>query len=571
MAPDVASLDAEFRHALTVHRAGDPAAAAQLYSAILEMDPRHAGAMHLLGVTHAQRGQYDEACQLIAAALRLDPGSVEARSNLASAQHERARTLATARRFRAALAAYDDALALRPDHVDTLNGRGTALAALDRPHEALASYDRAIALAPDYAQAHGNRGSVLAQLGRFDEALASYAAALAIAPDYAEAYYNRGRTLHERGRFEEAIASYERALARAPGHADAHVNRGNALRELGRFEEALDSYAAARRAAPGHVDAHCNEGLCRLLLGDLRRGWDLYEWRWQQRVARPRRYTDYAAWQGEDVDGRLLAWSEQGPGDTMFFAGMIPDLIPRARRLVVQVEPRLADLFSRSFPEVEIIGHDAVGPPAGGDRAIPLGSVGRHVRGSLSDIPDVVGYLKADPARIDALRRRLAHGSLVVGLSWISKNPESGARRSLALAGWSPVLGVPGCTFVDLQYGDTTTERAELARSSGRALRHLDVDAFADIDGLAALIAACDLVMTIDNTTAHLAAALGKPTWVLLPFVPDWRWLLVRDDSPWYPTMRLFRQPSIADWPSVMARVAGELSQLTRREGGRDP
>src|SRR5204863_3799318 len=162
-------------------------------------------------------------------------------------------------------------------------------------------------------------------------------------PDYAEACYNRGRTLHERGRFEEAIASYERALARAPGHADAHVNRGNALRELGRFEEALDSYAAARRAAPGHVDAHCNEGLCRLLLGDLRRGWDLYEWRWQQRVARPRRYTDYAAWQGEDVDGRLLAWSEQGPGDTMFFAGMIPDLIPRARRLVVQVEPRLAD------------------------------------------------------------------------------------------------------------------------------------------------------------------------------------------------------------------------------------
>ncbi|MGH7354046.1 MAG: tetratricopeptide repeat protein [Candidatus Rokuibacteriota bacterium] len=606
--------------ALLAHRTGNVAEAERLYRSILEQEPDHPHALHYLGVAHAQRGGYEEACRLIEqslgrhrsapayshlgnalkglsrldealasydTAISLDPTYVEAPYNRGNALRElgrfdealasydqaiaikpgytpahfaRAALFKELERFEDALGSFDRATAIEPDRADAWNGRGNALMALGRPDEALASYDRAVAVSPDYAEAYSNRGNALLDLGRFDDALASYARATAIRPDYAEAHYNTGKALTEMGHLDAAVASYEWAIAVRPHYAEAHTNRGSVLVRLRRIDEALTSYADALTINPEYAEAHWNEGICRLLLGDFPRGWEQYEWRWGIKNARPKRYTTYAVWPGQRVTGRLLGWSEQGLGDNIFFAGMVGDLSRMADHLVLQVDPRLVTLFQRSFPAVEVIDHEQVVRAEPIDWTIPMGSTGRYLRRSLSDFAGSAAYLQPDPARRDALRRRLDDGSFRVGISWITKNRESGVKRTIPLARWERLLTLPGVRYVDLQYGETLEERESVTRRWNVTIAHLeDVDNYADIDGLAALITACDLVVTIDNTTAHLAAALGTPTWILLPFVPDWRWLLDREDSPWYPSVRLFRQPRLDDWESVMERVLQAL------------
>ncbi len=608
--------------ALLAHRGGNGAEAERLYRSILEDEPEHPDALHYLGVVHAQRGAYEEACRLIERslgrhrsapayshlgnalkglrrldeavaaydrAIALDPAYVAAHYNRgnalralgrfdeALAGYERALALqpgympalfARAAVFRElkrnedALGSFERATALEPERADAWNGRGNALMALGRPAEALASYDRAVALNADYAEAWSNRGNALRDLGRLDDALASYARATAIRPDYPQAYYNAGKALTEMGHLDAAVASYERALAVRPHYVEAITNRGSVLVRLRRIDEALACFADALRINPEYPEAHWNEAICRLLLGDFPRGWEQYEWRWRIKSARPKRYPAYPAWPGRRVTGRLLGWSEQGLGDNIFFAGMVRDLARMADRLVLQVDPRLVALFQRSVPAVQVVDHEQVPRAEPIDWTVPMGSAGRYLRRSASDFAASGAYLSADPARTDALRRRLEDGRVRVGLSWFTKNRESGAKRTIPLARWERVLTLPGVRWVDLQYGDTREERESLARRWNVTLAHLeDLDTYADIDGLAALIAACDLVVTIDNTTAHLAAALGAPTWILLPFVPDWRWLLDREDSPWYPGVRLFRQPRLDDWDSVIERVREALRQ----------
>lgn len=475
------------------------------------------------------------------------------------------------KRYSEAYTCADTALVFAPDSIEALNNRGNALRGLGRFEEALANYERTLALRPDYVDGLNNRGNVLQDLRRHEEALASFEQALAAAPGHAGSHSNRGNALQELMRHEEALASYDRALALQPGFAEALFGRGNALRDLKRRDEALASYERALALRPDYADVHLNAGLYRLQHGEFERGWREYGWRWQiERLALAKPRFEKPEWDGSQVDGTLFAWGEQGLGDQILYLGMLGDLAAYARRLIVAVEPRLVPLVRRSFPEVKVIASPNVPGAKDFDRQVPLGDIGRYLRRRWEDFPkERRAYLNADPVRSRQLREQLAgRKQIVCGVSWVSTNVRVGAHKSTRLDDLRAILGSPGMRFVDLQYGDTRDERAALERERGIGIDHIDaVDNLNDIDGVAALIDACDLVITVSNTTAHLAGALGKRVLVMLPFAQGrfWYWHDGRDDSPWYPSARLFRQPAIGDWASVIERVGRELKEQLSR------
>lgn len=434
--------------------------------------------------------------------------------------------------------------------------------------DALQAADSAISLSPKDPNAHSYRGSALLELNRADDALRAYQQVAQLAPGAAIAHYNCGNALQRLGRWDEAAAALKRALALQPAYPDAHSVLGIVRKAQGDFAGALRHFEQAIAIKPDAADAHYNKALAYLSAGWLKEGWDAYEWRlrWIVTIRQGQsRAIDRVApdWDGQPIDEPLLVLPEQGLGDQIFFAGMLGDLQQRAPRATVCVEPRLVPLLARSFPQLSFKAPadiDEAQAKASGEYAaqVHLGSLGQYFRHDAATMQRVTTpYLQADPARVAALRSRLTqNGKLICGLSWNSKNASSGTEKSLSLDALSPLLSLPETSFVDLQYGDTGSERAELQASHGLTVQKLDdIDNRDDIDGLAALISACDIVVTISNTTAHLAAALGKPTIILLSSSPKllWYWHQDRNDSPWYPSAVLLRQAQVNRWADVVA------------------
>jgi tetratricopeptide (TPR) repeat protein len=463
---------------------------------------------------------------------------------------------------------YKRALELVPGRPSVINNLTAVLLQLKRYDEARSWCESLLATDPRNAVAILNSGNCQLALKNPDAALKLFEDALAIRADYAEAHSNRGEALQHLGRHEEALVSYDAALAIKPDFAGALSNRAITLQSLGRYEEALADFAHALALQPDHRGANLNESVCRLLTGDLARGWEKYEWRWHDDDGRiSRRSDDFPTplWDGTFVDGTLLAWGEQGLGDQILHAGMLDDLRSCAKQLLVEVEPRLVKLFERSFPGITVItrqpNYDAIGMAA----HTALGSIGRYLRNDWKDFPVTRSrYLVADESRAALLRRKYAGDGLrLVGLSWLSKVDKIGTHKSARLKDFEPILRLPGIRFVNLQYGDTRDERVEVRKSFGAEVIDVhEVDNFHDIDGLAALISACDAVVTVSNTTAHIAGAIGTPTHVLLPYAHGtlWYWHVGLDRSPWYPSIRMFRQPAVGDWEGVIRQAAQELS-----------
>jgi len=563
----------------------------------LGVNPRSAEANSNLGCVFLETGRHEEALACFEQALSLAGGYVEALFN-------RGNALRGLRRHDAALDSYDAALRLQPRYLPALVNRGTLLEELGRDEEAIASLERAVAIKPDqpgiylnlgliqrkhkhydsalayyeqalaldpgYAAGFLNRANVLLDLRQYGEALASCDRALALNPDYAEALNSRGNALLGLDRYDEALESYDKALSVKLDYAEALSNRGYALFAAKRYQEALSSYERALAINPEYAGAHVGNGLGRLTLGDFVKGWEHYEWRWKTRFATSKTGPfSHLQWDGEFVNGVLFTRAEQGLGDQILYAGMLEALPQRAKRLAVEVDRRLVALFQRSFPAIEIVARDSELPEIPFDAQVLMGSIGQYLRRSWNDFPlRETGYLIPDAARARTLRERLTVGGrFVVGLSWASKARRYGEQKSARLRDFERILSLPDVQFVDLQYGDTLEERAAVRESMGVEVRRLeDVDNFHDIDGLAALITACDAVVTVSNTTAHLAGALGKKVLLLLPYSQGslWYWHADRDDSPWYSTARLFRQTTVGDWPGTIERVAGELELMVR-------
>jgi hypothetical protein len=431
---------------------------------------------------------------------------------------------------------------------------GNVLLARGELDGSVACYQRALILRPRCAETLNNLGNARQKQGQIDAAISCYERALAIKPDYAEVYYNLGSAYRDQDKLDEAVTRYEEALTIEPEYTEAYYNLGNVLREQGKLEDALATYEKAGFA----------EALAQLLQGDFATGWRNFERRWLSTDHdTPKRGYRQPAWAGEKLSsGSLLIWGEQGIGDEIMFAGLIPDVIGTGNHCILDCDPRLKALFTRSFPGVKVFPGCGPGsyPELNIASQLPIGSLPGLFRTATSAFAATTSpYLTANPVTSKWLRARYSDGRRLVGLAWYTKNSKTGRFRSLDLSLLLPLFARPDIRWVSLQYGDPGILENQAAAAGAPILIDRSVDQLSDLDIFAAQVAAMDMVITIDNSTAHLAGALGVPVWVLLPFAPDWRWLLGRDDCPWYPTMRLFRQTELGNWQSVVERIKSSL------------
>ena len=528
--------------ALEQHRRHRYAEAEALYRRILAERPEEPEALHMLGVLAYQRGNAAAAIPLIQRSLALRPNHAEALSNLGIA-------LKSCGRIEEAVAAHRAAVRLAPKFVGARFNLANALQEGGRPAEAVEEYLQAAAIAPDHAGAFLNLGNALALTGRSQEAIAAYQRHLALEPASPTGHLAFANLLRDLGRLDEAVAFYRRATDLKPSYAEAFSNLGVALRDQGRFDEAIAAYRTAIRLKPDFGEAHYSLAMGLLLRGDFAEGMKEHEWRWRTPRQPPRRYPQ-PAWDGQrQLEKTLLLYAEQGLGDTILFARFAAEARRRVGSLILECQAPLVPLLTglSGVDRVVVQGE----PPPAFDLHATLMSLAHLFGATLEGLKVGVPYVPPDPQRVARWRPRLADGrGLKVGLVW-SGNPSHGndRRRSAPLDALAPLRQVAGVTFYSLQLGPPP------AGDSPLPIVHLGDD-IADFADTAAIMSMLDLVISVDTSTAHLAGALGRPLWVMLPTIPDWRWMLYRDDSPWYPSARIFRQVEPGDWSELATRMA---------------
>lgn len=451
----------------------------------------------------------------------------------------------------------------QPWHYPTLHELGVMAYQSGNYRAAADHFYKAIAFAPDNAGYHSNLGMALQDLRQFESALDSYDQALALDPTLAATHSNRGTVLKALGRLEEAVASHDTAIALKPDHADAWTNRGVALKELRRIDAAIASHERAIALQPGHPHAHWNMAIAMLLAGRFEPGWALHEWRWQGGPrGTPQRNFSRPLWLGKEcLDGKtILLHAEQGLGDTIQFcryAGLVSNL---GARVVLEVPKALAGLLRElaGVSEVVVQGRDL--PDF--DFHCPLMSLPLAFKTRIESIPAPQKYLQSEPARLAEWGKRLG-GKVVprIGLAWSGRaEQENDHNRSIPLAALQRALP-SGYQYVSLQ--KEVRESDELALRSPGNILHFG-DGLRDFTDTAALCEYMDLIISVDSSVAHLSGALGKPVWVLLCYGADWRWLINRNDSPWYGSAKLYRQGLPGDWDPVLQRVHADLAALSR-------
>ena len=553
--------EAHYLLGLVAERTGRAQESVERLASAIGLNPRHPEAHFNQGVAFAQMGRFPEALACYGKAVDLRPGFADAHFNQGVA-------LAALGRPADALASYERAVAAAPGDPLARHNLATTLVGLKRFAEALASFEKAISLDARYARAHEGRGVTLWHLGRLGEALASCDRALSLDPAAAGAWINRCVVLLDLDRPAEALESCERALALDPGDANAHYHRGNALRDLDRLDEAVASFERAVELSPRHAAAHWNLADGLLMRGDFARGWEEYEWRWTlESRSSLRRELPGPLWLGEPpLEGRtILLHSELGLGDTLQFCRYAGEVARRGAKVVLEVQVPLVPLLRTLEGPAQVLPKGSALPAF--DFHCPLMSLPLAFRTDLTNIPAAIPYLRSDPERVAAWQGRLGMRTRPrVGLVWSGSVGLRNDRRSMALSEMLPLLGEDAEWF-SLQKEIREDDAALLA---GRPDIRLMGGELADFAETAALVELMDLVLTVDTSVAHVAGALGKPVWILLPHVPhDWRWLLGREDSVWYPTARLFRQPAPGDWAGVVRRVAEELRRGRESESGR--
>ncbi len=511
------------RRARRAFAEGELAKAKRLCTAVLQNHPDDFAALHCLGEINFKRGRLDAALAFLQAALKADISRAEGFASLGLVFHALGQ-------FERALVSYDEGLRLAPGDAQLLNRRGVAFLELGRPQAALADFERLVLFDPDNVDALGNRGNALLKLNR---------------P-------------------AEAIAVYDQALTKAPKNAPLLTNRAIALRRLDRPHEALMSVTGALAVEPDFAPARFVEGALRLTLGDFIAGWRGYEWRWGGAMARHRRNLPAPLWLGQQpLDGTtILLHAEQGFGDTIQFVRYVPLVAARGAKVVLEVQPQLLRLLSGMAGAATVIARGAA-PLPDFDFHCPLLSLPLAFATELATIPADIPYVAPAPAEVAHWRTRLPTQRPSVGLVWSGERAhDNDLNRSLRLETLAPLFDLPGLKFVSLQH-DVRAEDAVLLRSRPDVLPL--GQQLCDFSDTAGAIASLDLIISADTAVAHLAGAMGKPLFLLLPFAADFRWLRQRADSPWYPTARLFRQPHFGDWHGTVRALQQELMRFIRR------
>ena len=563
------------------------------------LKPDDVTAFNSLGAVLQETGRAEEAVQAYRRALAINPHLAEVYCNLANALQDLGRFVEAEQACRQALAlkpglaaAYNalgnafqgmgrleeaeqacrQALVIQPGYAKVYNSLGAVLRALGRLAEAELACRRAVELAPDLAMAYNNLGVILRGLSRTEESEQALLRAISLMPSYAEAYNNLAVTLKEQGRLDEAKDAVVKALTMNRNSAHVYSNLGVINKDLGLYGEAESAFRQALGIDPDNGDAHFNLALLELVNGDLEAGWRRYEWRLRTRKD-PHGRLRVPGYDGSDLKGKtVFIYAEQGVGEELMFSSCLGDIGAQAGHCILECDRRLVPLFARSFPAVTVVpatGRDDVDLPAElirVDFKLPLGSLPRYYRNSMADFMGGEPWLISDQDALQKWRHRYdgLGGGLKVGIAWRGGlKTELSRLRSASLPLWRDLFAIPNVLYVNLQYGDCSEELRKIRELHGTRIHSWeDADQLRNLDDFAAQVAGLDLIISIDNTTVHMAGAVGRPVWCLLPYVPDWRWMLDRDDSPWYPTMRLFRQQKEHDWAGVFSAVAAELSAL---------
>jgi tetratricopeptide (TPR) repeat protein len=578
-------------------------AAAGLLHKVVSISPNHAAAHHSYGAVLSETGHREAALASYDRAIALQPGFAQAHfsratvlkklgcleaaldsydraiavlPDYADAYFNRGNVLYELKQLEAALVSYDLAITHNPTHAGAYCNRAVVLSELGRGEAAVSSYDRAIAINPRNAGAHYSRGVALKELARLDESLASYSQAIAINPGFAAAYSNRGVVLKDLGQWDAALADYERAIALNENLAETHSNKGNLLAALGQIEAAIASFDRAITLKGDFAKAHFSRATTWLLAGEYDRGWPAYEWRWQRGSgvgAIEKRGYATALWLGNEtpIAGRtILLWAEQGLGDTLQFCRYATLVANLGARVILEVPQPLKTILAGVEGVSDVVVSGETLPCF--DFHCPLMSLPLAFRTTLDTVPAPRRYIHSPNDRVRFWKEQLANcqRKLKVGIVW------SGGSRPNQPEAW-PALNrrnIPLAYFACLRHPDIEFYSLQIGHPAAADLAHLvtghwegpdiidNTHLLADFSDTAGFIENLDLVITVDTSTAHLAGALGKPVWILNRFDTCWRWLLRRDDSPWYPSAKIYRQESPGHWDSVMQRIRSDLFQL---------
>ena len=582
-------LDAEPKHLDALQLAGSIAGqtkcydqAVELLSKAIQVNPKHVHTFFNLGMAYQALNQFESAIDSYDSAIKLKPDFSDAYFNhgnasmaiynfrdavasyekfislkpdFAVAYFNLANALRALNEMDAAIISYDKAIYLMPNFPSAYINKGLALYALEKFKLALASYDEAIKLMPEFAEAYYNRGNALKKLNQFDAAVASYDKAINFKPDFVEAYSNKGGALDDSKQTVAAIASYNIAISLNPSYVEAYSNRGIAEVKLQKFGAAIKSYDQAININPNYADAYWNKSALKILLGEYEEGWRLWEWRWKAKELESsfRNFTQ-PLWLGKISikDKVILIHAEQGLGDSIQFCryiAMVEALAPK--EIILEVPKALISLLYTLKSQVTFIEQGHAIPEF--DLQCPMMSLPHAFKTTVDTIPNEIPYLLAEESKAKRWQDKL--GPITkprIGLVWSgSTSHQNDHIRSLLLKQLQPLFDLP-FEFHSLQ--------KEIRQNDIEALNtlnqvHQHHDALNDFSDTAALIENMDLVISVDTSVAHLAGAMGKKVFILLPFAPDYRWMLYRSDSPWYPTATLFRQPEIEDWNSVIDQV----------------
>ena len=531
---------------------GDLVQAQAIFEAVLVAVPKYFDALHLSGIIAAQSGDYVRAHKWFLRALEVNPKSAQAHGNCGVALYELGQ-------FPEALAHYDAAIRIAPDFAQAHCNRGNALRQLQKVNDAIASYNQAIALQPQYAAAFYNRGVALQEAEQLFAAIESYCQASALEPHNAQTHFNLGDAYHACMQLEPALSCYDKAITLVPSYADAYNNRGLVLRDLGRLDEAVISFSQAIAQDPRHADAHLNMGLTFLLNGDFQSGWELYEWRWKAKgtnLAIPN--FEQKMWMGHSSleNKTILIHGEQGLGDVLQFCRYLPQLKNRGAGVLLAVHHSLRALLETLDGVDAFINKGEALPPF--DFHCPLLSLPLALQTDLDSIPKSPAYLRADPNKVSEWAMRLGVKTKPrIGVVWSSTSKFKGdAQRSMTFSQFQQALPPSDLQYICLQKEIKESDAGSFSERQDVAFFG---DQLHDFSDTAALVDNLDLIISTCTSVPHLSGAMGKPTWVLLGHVPDWRWMLHRDDSPWYPSVKLYRQDASWQWDAVVDRVRQDL------------
>lgn len=531
----------------------------------VQLDPTVAIGHFNLATALASKQIYDEAITEFQTALRLDPSMHEVYLRLSvimAARNQLPDAIGNLRTF----------VALYPENVEAQTNLGKLLLNLDQADDAIKCFSAVVNTRPDIPEAYFNLGNACRDSHRLAEAETHYRHALELNPRLAVAHNNLGLVVAEKGNDEDALIHFQMAIEADHKLADAYINTANILRDFGKPEQAAAQLNKLVKLDSDNPAPHWDRALLWLSMENFEEGWHEYEWRLQHERLSIRDFPQ-PIWKGQDISTRtLLVTAEQGIGDEIMFASCFPDIISTANHVVIDCDRRLQPLFQRSFPTATVHGNKQnnnlswlkVAPAA--DYYLPAGSLPLHFRNSLENFRDATAsYLVADNTAVYKWQRRYAaiNKQLNVGISWRGGHISKMHQRSTSLKQWRSIITINGINFINLQYGETAAEIHAIQEETGTVIHDWDdADPLQDMDDFAAQISALDLVISVDNSTVHLAGSLGVKTWVLLPFSADWRWSWQRSDSYWYKSLRLFRQIEPGNWDNAILSIKTALIEL---------